>query len=248
MNLQDRAAVVTGGAGCLGRAISLGLRAHGCRVVALDRDENGLARLESETGIAGIAGDLADAGAAEQCVGQAWSRVGPVSILINAVGLIHSAPLLNIAAATNRRHDPAAWRRVIDANLTSVFLATANTVERMVANRTRGVVISLSSVSAAGNPGQSAYSAAKAGVNAITLTWAKELGPLGVRFVAIAPGFIDTPTTRAAVDDVTLKQWISRTPLRRLGTVDDVMSAVLFAIANDHLTGKIIELDGGLTL
>jgi 3-oxoacyl-[acyl-carrier protein] reductase len=248
MDLKNRAAIVTGGAGCLGRAISLCLRGEGCRVIVLDKDEDGLARLESETGIAGVAGDLADADAAERCVSQAWSRIGPVSILVNAVGLIHSAPLLNIAAATNRRHDLSAWRRVLDANLTSVFLATANTVERMVLSRTRGVVVNLSSVSAGGNSGQGAYSAAKAAVNAVTLAWAKELGPLGIRFVAIAPGFVDTQSTRAALDESIMRDWIGRTPLRRLGSEADVASAVRFAIANEYLTGKVIEIDGGLTL
>jgi 3-oxoacyl-[acyl-carrier protein] reductase len=248
MDLQGRAAIVTGGTGCLGWAISVCLRDQGCHIVVLDNDEDGLARLESETGISGIVGDLADEDAAERCVSDAWSRIGPVSILVNAVGLIHSAPLVNIAAATNRRHDLAAWRRVLDANLTSVFLATASTVERMAANRTRGVVVNLSSVSAVGNAGQGAYSAAKAAVNAATLAWAKELGPLGIRLVAIAPGFVDTRTTRAALDQPAMKDWIGRTPLRRLATEADVVSAVLFAIANEHLTGKVIEIDGGLTL
>jgi 3-oxoacyl-[acyl-carrier protein] reductase len=248
MSLRNRTAIVTGGAGSLGRAISRCLKEHGCRVVVLDADAAGVTALVAATGVEGTVCDLNDSNATERCVREAWDRFGPISILVNAVGLIHSAPLINVTAPTDRRHNVDAWRRVIEVNLTSVFLATVNTVERMVSTRTRGVIVNFSSVAARGNAGQGAYSAAKAGVNAMTLAWAKELGAVGIRFVAIAPGFIDTPTTRAAVDELTMKEWIRRTPLRRLGTIEDVVSAVLFAITNEHLTGKVIEIDGGLTL
>lgn len=245
---ENRNALVTGAAGSLGRAITIGLRDRGCHVVALDRDGAALAGLASESGVAIAACDLLDAAATEQGIREAWDRHGPISILVNAVGLIHSAPLVNIAQRTERRHSLDDWRRVIDLNLTAVFLATVSTVDRMVSTRTRGVVINFSSVAAAGNAGQGAYAAAKAGVSAVTKVWAKELGIMGVRFVAIAPGFIDTPSTRAALTEPALKEWIRRTPLRRLGTIEDVLSAVVFAIENEHLTGKVIEIDGGLNL
>jgi 3-oxoacyl-[acyl-carrier protein] reductase len=246
--LQDRTALVTGAAGSLGKAIVLRLRERGCRVVALDRNDAGLAALASEERADTAACDLLDPDATERCIDEIWQRSGPVSILVNAVGLIYSAPLVNIAARAERRHGFEAWRRVIDANLTAVFSATAAVVERMVSARTRGVVINFSSVAAAGNAGQGAYSAAKAGVEAMTKAWAKELGVLGIRFVAIAPGFIDTPSTRAALPESSIKEWIARTPLRRLGSADDVVSAVAFAIDNEHLSGKIVELDGGLSI
>jgi 3-oxoacyl-[acyl-carrier protein] reductase len=247
-NLENRTAMVTGGAGSLGSATALGLRDQGCRVVVLDQDGAALARLESEPGIVTMTCDLLDPSAAERCIGEAWERHGPISILVNAVGYIHSAPLINIAARKDRRHSIEAWRQVIDLNLTAVFMATVSVVDRMVSTRTRGVVVNFSSVAAAGNAGQGAYSAAKSGVDAMTKAWAKELGILGIRFVAIAPGFIDTPSTRAALPEPIIKEWINRTPLRRLGSVEDVISAVLFAINNEHLTGKVIEIDGGLSL
>jgi len=248
MKLDNRTAVVTGGAGSLGKAIALSLRDRGCRVVAVDRDGDSLAALARATGVATAACDLLDADATERCADEVWTEHGPVSILVNAVGLIHSAAMVNIAARAARRHGLPDWRRVIDLNLTAVFVATAHFVDRMVATRTPGVVVNLSSVAAAGNAGQGAYSAAKAGVNAVTKAWAKELGVLGIRFVAIAPGFIDTPSTRAALSESVLKDWVQRTPLRRLGSVDDVISAVVLAIENDHLTGRVVEIDGGLSL
>ena len=84
-------------------------------------------------------------------------------------------------------------------------------------------------------------------MNAVTRAWARELAVLGIRFVAVAPGFIDTPSTRAALDEAAMKDWIKRIPLRRLGLVEDVTSAVMFAIADEYVTGKVIEIDGGLT-
>jgi 3-oxoacyl-[acyl-carrier protein] reductase len=243
-----RTALVTGGAGSLGRTVVLGLRDRGCRVIALDRDADALKTLARETGVDTQVCDLLDAEDSERSIADVWQRHGPISILVNAVGLIHSAPLVNVAARADRRHTFADWRRVIDLNLTAVFSATVHVVERMVATRTRGVVVNLSSIAAAGNAGQGAYSAAKAGVNAATAAWAKELGLLGIRFVAIAPGFIDTPSTRAALPEQILKDWVQRTPLKRLGSSEDVVAAVLFAVENAHLTGKVIEIDGGLSL
>jgi 3-oxoacyl-[acyl-carrier protein] reductase len=245
-SFEGRTAIITGGAGSLGRAIALGLRNRGCRVVVLDQDVAALASMGSD--IDAMTCDVLDMAAVDRCVDQAWKRHGSISILINAIGLIHSAPLLNIASRTDRRHSLDVWRRVIDLNLTAVFLSTVSVVDHMVSSRTRGVVINFSSVAAAGNAGQGAYSAAKSGVNAMTRAWAKELGIWGIRFVAIAPGFIDTPTTHAALSEPVMKEWIRRTPLRRLGSLDDVISAVVFAINNEHLTGKVIEIDGGLTL
>lgn len=246
-DLHGRTAIVTGGAGNLGRAISLALRDRGCRVVVLDREAS-LKDSDSESMISRINCDLTDPEQVGTCIRDVWERFGPASILVNAVGSIYSAPLINIASTSERRHSYEAWTKVIDANLNSVFLTTVNIVDRMVATRTRGVVVNMSSIASAGNAGQGAYSAAKAAVNAMTIAWAKELGPMGIRFVAIAPGFIDTATTQAAMSEPTIKDWIRRTPLRRLGAVEDITAAVLFAITNGHLTGKIIEIDGGLTL
>jgi 3-oxoacyl-[acyl-carrier protein] reductase len=110
------------------------------------------------------------------------------------------------------------------------------------------VIVNISSVSAAGNSGQSAYSASKAGVNALTAVWAKELSPLGIRTVAIAPGYIDTPSTRKAVSDTQLEGITSRIPLRKMGEPKSIVDAVLFAIKNDYVNGTVLEIDGGLTL
>jgi 3-oxoacyl-[acyl-carrier protein] reductase len=243
-DLSNRTAIVTGGSGFLGRDIVAGLRAGGCKVVILDCSFDGQS---PETDVIRITCNLADPIATEAAVRRAWDEAGPIPILVNAVGSIHNAPLINVTAQDDRRHSFQAWRSTIDANLTSVFLATVNHVDRMVAARTRGVVVSLSSVAAAGNAGQTAYSAAKAGVNAMTSAWAKELGVFGIRFVAVAPGFVDTASTHSALSEAVLKDLVKKTPLRRLGQASEITSAVLFAVDNEYLTGKVLEIDGGIT-
>ncbi len=144
---------------------------------------------------------------------------------------------MNLLAPKQKRHLLENWDRVIRSNLTATFLLSSHVAEAMATSRTKGVIINFSSVSAAGNPGQSAYAAAKAGIEALTSVWAKELGPLGVRVVTIAPGFVDTPSTRTALPDDSLKEWARRTPLRRLAKADEIAGAVMFAIENDYLTG-----------
>ena len=116
------------------------------------------------------------------------------------------------------------------------------------ADLVRGYIVNISSIAAGGNAGQSAYAAAKAGVTALGITWAKELGPLGIRSVVVAPGFIDTPSTRAGLTEDRLKALAGQTPLRRLGQAEDVVRAVVTAIENDYTTGTVLHVDGGLTL
>src|SRR5204862_2997 len=127
-------------------------------------------------------------------------------ILINNAGILYSAPLVRISTAGIEKHDPAMWNKVLATNLSSVFYMTSCIVEKMISTRTKGVIVNISSVSASGNAGQSAYSAAKAGVNALTATWAKELSALGIRVVAVAPGFTETESTKEALNETALQE------------------------------------------
>ena len=121
-------------------------------------------------------------------------------------------------------------------------------VEHMIKLRTKGVIINISSICACGNEGQTAYSAAKAGVNAMTVTWSKELGRWGIRTNAVAPGFIGTDSTRDALNEVVLKHIQSNTPLRRLGQAEEVAQAVITLIKNDFINGIVLDVNGGLRI
>jgi 3-oxoacyl-[acyl-carrier protein] reductase len=154
---------------------------------------------------------------------------------------------LSLRGATWQPHGIDTWRQVIDANLTAPFVV-ASTVALRMARSGGGAVINFSSIAARGNIGQAAYSAAKAGIEGLTRSMAAELGPLGIRVNAIAPGFIDVPSTRAAVTDDQLASIADRTPARRLGSVEDVLAAVDFLAHSPFVTGIVLDLNGGFRL
>lgn len=249
MDIQGKSAIVTGGASGIGRAVVGELLARGADVAVLDVDERGLRALESEfKDVHALACDVSDSEQVEASVGKAFEALEKVDILVNNAGILYSAPLINIMSKDDRKHDLGMWRKVIETDLSSVFYVTVNVVDKMLERRTKGVIVNVSSVAASGNPGQSAYSAAKAGVEALTTTWAKELGPLGIRAVAVAPGFTETESTQRAVSESVLKDWIRKTPLRRLATVDEIAAGILTAIENDYLTGTTLSINGGLVI
>ncbi len=117
----------------------------------------------------------------------------------------------------------------------------------MIENKTQGVLINISSISRAGNLGQSNYSAAKAGVVALTVTWAKELARAGIRVGAIAPGFIETEMTQSMKPEI-LQQIAAAVPLQRVGKPDEIAHTVQFILENDYFSGRTIEVDGGLRI
>src|SRR5207302_51691 len=145
-------------------------------------------------------------------------------------------------------HDFEAWNKVLSATLSSVFFVSAHCARQMVAAGRPGVIINISSICAAGNAGQAAYSAAKAGVNSMTMALAKELGSLRIRVAAIAPGFLDTASTRRALSEDALGKIRKSIPLRKLGQPSHLYHAIKFIIENEYFHGKVLELDGGLTL
>jgi 3-oxoacyl-[acyl-carrier protein] reductase len=249
VNLQGKVIIVTGAAGCLGGVIADALEAQGCSVVAWDRDAEALAEsAAAHPGRLCCPCDLTDADEVARAVAATVERHGRIDGLVNNAGLIHNGLLFNVMGGTQRRHSLEDWKRVLDANLTSAFLATSHVVEHMALSRTRGVIVNISSIAAQGNAGQSAYAAAKAGINALTVTWAKELGTLGIRAVAIAPGFVDTESTRAALKEAVIDDLKKRTALRRLVEPRSVAEAVMFALQNDDLTGMVLPVDGGLRI
>ena len=245
MKLTDSVALVTGAAQNIGLGIAKTLAERGCRVVGLDLNADQLAQVSSDQ-LWGLPCDVADPAAVAEALDAVITRWGRIDMLVNAAGWICSAPLFNLLGKEHARHDLDTWNKALRLNLTSVFVMSSHVVERMVRSRTRGLIVNISSVMATGNPGQSAYSAAKAGVDALSVTWARELGGFGIRAVSIAPGFIDTPSTRQGLTPERLEDWVRKTPLRRLGTIDEVARAVVYAAENDFVTGTVLEVSGGL--
>ncbi|MBV8434487.1 MAG: SDR family oxidoreductase [Candidatus Eremiobacteraeota bacterium] len=244
MDIPGRTIVVAGAAGHLGSAVAAALTDRGANVAGLDLRASGEGSQDTST----VRADAADETSAVAAVDEIEKRFGTIDALVNCSGLIHSEPLVNLTNPQRRRHGIQTWDAVIRANLTAAFVLGSVVAERMAAARTKGAIVQFSSIAASGNPGQTAYSAAKAGIEALTRVWARELGPLGIRVVAIAPGFVDTPSTRGAVNEAALGELKRKTPLRRLAAPAEVASAVLFALESDFLTGCTLHVDGGLVL
>lgn len=250
MKIAVSRVLVTGGGSGIGRFLVERLDAESAEVCVLEVDAARCTELCGMSGgrIKAWPCDVTDPAAVDATLQAIYDTGFEPDVLINNAGIIHSEPLVNMLSRGERVHSRESWRRIMAANLDSVFYVTSSVVDRMLAKRRKGVVISISSISANGNPGQSAYSAAKAGVNALTRTWAKELGGLGLRFAAIAPGFIDTPSTRAALSEAAVTRLQQQIPLRRLGDLESIYLAARHVIENDYLTGTVLEVDGGLVI
>jgi len=239
-------AVVTGGAQGLGLAIANHLSSLGAVVVVADRNEVALACLPEHLERQQM--DVTQPEQAKAAVAEILTRHGHLDILVNNAGVIFSEPFVNILNPAGIMHDYHRFRDSMTVNLDSVFIVTSAVVEQMVKRRTKGAIVNISSISAGGNEGQTAYSAAKAGVNAMTVTWSKELGRLGIRCNAVAPGFIGTESTRVALKESVLKHIQANTPLRRLGDAHEVAQAVAALLENDFINGVVLNVNGGLTI
>lgn len=250
MKIAGSRVLVTGGGFGIGRYLVERLVTESAEVCVLELQPERCTELREAFGgrVAAWPCDVADPVAVDAALQSMLDAGFEPDVLINNAGVIHSEPLVNMLARGERAHSRESWRRVMAIDLDSVFFVTSRVVDHMLAKRSKGVVISISSISASGNPGQSAYSAAKAGVNALTRTWAKELGGMGLRFAAIAPGFIDMPSTRAALSESVLTRLQQQIPLRRLGDLESIYLAARHVIENDYLTGTVLEVDGGLVI
>src|SRR5215212_9066123 len=220
MRCEDLRVVVTGAARGLGRDFALRLASLGSSVVAIDIDRHGLETVAQEAVAAGSAlTTLVTDVTQESQVTAALSSIGPLNALINNAGIYR------------------------DGALVTRDVAALMLTERV----SSGVIINIASIMRHGNVGQSNYSAAKAGVAALTKVWAEELAPHGIRVATIAPGFIRTPILKGT-DPATVARWIERVPLHRLGEPEEVFAAVKFIIECDFFTGKCLDVDGGLSV
>ena len=249
MNVHGKKIIVTGGVRGLGRAMVNQLIAKEAAVTVFDLDSKGLVDLKAQQrDVNCVECDVSNYEQVIATTNHYHETFGAADVLINNAGVLYSAPLVKITAAGVERHDVAMWNKILAADLSSVFLMTLCVVEKMITTRTKGVIVNISSVSAAGNAGQSAYSAAKAGVNALTAVWAKELSLMGIRVVAVAPGFTETESTKQALSETVLRETVKKVPLKRLGRPEEIADGVLSVIENDFFNGKVFELDGGLVL
>jgi len=248
MDISEASVLVTGGGRGIGHFIALGLLDQAAKVIILEKDQALLDHLPDHQRLLKYSCDITKAEQVAATVGDIFQSHGGVNVCINNAGIIHSEVLVNILSKEEKKHSISNWEKVINVNLNAVFYVTSNVVEKMIAGKKKGVIINISSISAQGNVGQSAYAASKAAVEALTKTWSKELGMFKIRSACIAPGFFNTPSTRESLNEHMLKKWEKGAPLGRLGELSELLSAVVFIIQNDFFNGKILALDGGLTI
>lgn len=245
MRLKDKAVLITGGANGIGRATAMLFAKNGANVMIADYDEDeGLETVKALQNLGAKADfikvNVANLHEVEQMADATVARFSRIDVLVNNAGITRDGFLVKLA--------PAQWEQVVAVNLTGVFHCTQAAARVMVAQG-HGVILNAASVVGLyGNIGQTNYAATKSGVIGMTKTWAKELGPKGIRVNAVAPGFIVTGMTEKVPDKV-LEAMVEKTPLRRLGQPEDVANAYLFLASDEagFINGAVLSVDGGLT-
>lgn len=247
MQLAGKVAVVTGASRGIGRAVAVGLGFRGAAVV-INYHSGTAAAAETLSSVESSGGrgllfqaDVADARACEAMVSATLDNFGRIDILVNNAGITRD----NILA----RMRPDEWQSVLDTNLTGAFNCTKAVLRPLLRQKTGGRIINISSVvGLSGSAGQANYAAAKAGLLGLTKSLARELASRQITVNAVAPGFISTEMTAAL--PLTLQEgMLSKVPLGRAGTAEEVAEAVIFlAASGSYITGQVITVDGGLLM
>jgi 3-oxoacyl-[acyl-carrier protein] reductase len=253
MELNSKVVAITGAARGIGRAIAEAFAARGARVALLDLPGDELERTCSElagagTDVRAYPVNVTSEGQVAAALDALVADFGRLDVMVNNAGIVKDGLLVKAKdGQVTGKMGLAQWQAVIDVNLTGVFLCGREAAERMIRHGQGGVIINVSSISQAGNMGQTNYSAAKAGVSAMTVVWSKELARYGIRSAAIAPGYTRTEILSGMTEE-TLAKVTAPVPLKRLGLPEEIAAAALFVAENDFFTGRCIELDGGLRI
>ena len=245
IDLSGRVALVTGASRGIGRSIAIRLARQGAVVVAAARDGHARGTAE-EIGAAGgraeaIALDVTDGAAIAAAVSGVLERHGRIDVLVNNAGITRDQLMLRL-----KRED---WDAVLATNLTSAFTVTQAVLKPMVRQRGGRIICISSVVGQGGNAGQANYAASKAGLIGFAKSVALEVASRGITVNVVAPGMIATDMTRA-MTDAAREEWESRIPLQRMGTPDDVATAVCFLASDEasYITGQVLAVNGGMYL
>jgi 3-oxoacyl-[acyl-carrier protein] reductase len=253
VDVRGKTILVTGAGRGIGRSLALHFARKGANLALLDLNAQDVKDTQARSSELGVVARsyLANAADEDSVIGaldQIGADFGRLDGLINNAGIVRDALLIKVKdGQVVGKMTLAEWQEVIDVNLTGVFLCAREAAQRMISSATAGVIVNISSISRAGNIGQTNYTAAKAGVAAMTVVWAKELARYGIRVGAVAPGFIRTPMVEAMKPEA-LAKMTAPIPLRRLGEPDEIAHAVGFIFENDLFTGRCVEVDGGLRM
>ncbi|MGP0019968.1 MAG: 3-oxoacyl-[acyl-carrier-protein] reductase [Candidatus Sulfotelmatobacter sp.] len=246
MSLSGRVALVTGASQGIGRTVALRLAKNGATVAVAARNQEKLNELVTEITTAGgkaanFALDVSDEEQVKATIKAAIAQLGKIDILVNNAGITRDQLVMRMKRAD--------WDSVLQTNLTSAYLCIQAVMSSMLKQRW-GRIINITSVfGQMGQAGQANYSASKAGLIGLTMAIAREVGSRNITCNAIAPGFIETAMT-AVLSDEFKQTAIKQIPLGRVGSPDDVASAVAFLASDDasYITGHVLNVNGGMLM
>jgi 3-oxoacyl-[acyl-carrier protein] reductase len=246
MHLSSRVAFVTGASQGIGRAIALRLAKDGATVAVAARNQEKLNDLVQEISAAGgksaaFVVDVADEDQIKNAVKSALAQFGKIDILVNNAGITRDQLVMRM-----KRSD---WDSVVNTNLTSAYLCTQQVIGSMLKQRW-GRIINITSIfGQMGQAGQANYAASKAGLIGLTMAIAREVGSRNITCNAVAPGFIETAMTASLAEDLK-NEALKMIPLARIGTPEDVASAVAFLASDEssYITGHVLSVNGGMLM
>ncbi len=253
MKIERAIVAITGAGGGIGAAMASRLAKNGARLALIDFQPDSLERLKAELALAeadcrSYCCDVSNEAQVDQVFAEIRQQFEGMDVLVNNAGITRDALMLKFKDGERQsRMSLEAWNAVISVNLTGVFLCGRAAAEQMIIAGTGGLIVNISSISAAGNMGQSNYSAAKAGVAALAVTWAKEFSRHGIRVNVVSPGFIGTEMVRAMKPEA-LAKLQAMIPAGRIGEPDEIAHTIQYLIENDFVNGRNIEIDGGMRL
>jgi 3-oxoacyl-[acyl-carrier protein] reductase len=246
MPLSSRVALVTGASQGIGRACALKLAKEGARLAVAARNQEKLNELVAEIMAAGgeaaaFTLDVADEDQVKPTIKAAIAQFGKIDILVNNAGITRDQLVMRMKRAD--------WDAVLQTNLTSAYLCIQQVIGSMLKQRW-GRIINITSIfGQMGQGGQANYSASKAGLIGLTMAIAREVGSRNITCNAVAPGFIETAMT-AVLSEELKRTAVQQIPLRRVGSPDDVASAVAFLASDDasYITGHVLNVNGGMLM
>ena len=253
MNVERSIIAITGAGGGLGAAMAWRFAARGARLALLDFRADMLDGLVAELApgdadCLALSCDVSDEAQVDEAFARIAQHFGGLDVLVNNAGITRDALTLKFRdGELVSRMSLDDWKAVIDVNLTGVFLCGRAAAEQMIRAGQGGLIVNISSISRAGNMGQANYSATKAGVAAMTVTWAKEFARHGVRVNTVSPGFIGTEMVRSMKPEA-LAKLTRMIPAGRIGEPDEIAHTVQYLVENDFVSGRNIEVDGAMRL
>ncbi|KGK43121.1 3-ketoacyl-ACP reductase [Nitrincola sp. A-D6] len=253
MDLKDKVVVVTGGGRGLGRAMALELAAKGAKLALADLNQQDLDDTitqckEKGSEARGYICNVSVEADVEKLFNDVVTDFGAVHGLVNNAGITRDGLFIKVKdGAVVSKMSMDQWNLVMDVNLTGTFLCGREAAIKMIELGIQGCIINISSVSRSGNMGQTNYTATKAGVQAMAVTWAKELSRYGIRAASIAPGYIGTEMVMSMKPEA-LEKIAAGIPAKRLGKPEEIASTVSFILENDYVNGRCFEVDGGLRI